>query len=93
MDSFAPDSNVKILIDKIIERQKEIQDNKSKLLNIIDDKNNKLEEQEELLAAADEMGKLNAEEFGKKIQQEKHKLEREEDHYEVQNALKVERQR
>ena len=53
------------LIDKIIKRQKEIEEHKNKLVEFIGTKSSSLNNKEELLAGVNELSKLNAQEFGK----------------------------
>ena len=90
--AFESDSKVGQLISKMIERQKEIEDQKNQLISVYNSmKGDK--DKERLLANASELSKLNAEEFGKILKQGEIQSEAEKDLYTQQNQLKMERER
>ena len=83
-----------MLINKMIQRQKEIDDQKNKMIEILGSEKGSMKDEKDLLAGVNELSKLNAQEFGKMVEQKEHKKEKEQgDLFQVGKELKVERQR
>ena len=81
-----------MLIAKMLERQREIDEQKKKLMSILDSEENSIKSQTQALAGAAELAALNAKEFGKVVEQSEHATTVQEDFFQIQNELKVQRQ-
>ena len=90
---FGPDSKIGQLVNKMVERQKEIEAQKNQMIEILGSEKGKLRDRDELMAGVNELSKLNAEEFGKKIASANQKEEEVGDMNMMRKELKAERER